>query len=418
MGKADAATSTTRLNRTICLPFSQEPYDNKINSAVDFRKFLDAQYELFPELFPPSFSKGYRMKDKYRSKKLSIWIRRIKVDGIAYTIRPAFAMPYMTGFTKDVEKPLMLRKAAVPFWMLAYGFGKNPMYWYRMETSLGKNSLIGTSIKNPEYLPQHISADEKHSRIKGEKVYVPCTVGNDCILGVAVKESAGQQDLEAGYGVFKKEAQDLNPNYSPQTCNTDGWMPTMNAFKSLFPAMVLISCFLHLYISIRDRSRKKFKDIFRLVSDKLWSCYQAKSKASFAQRVRRLHEWAACREMPSVIMTKLEKLRNNLPSFSIAYNHPGAHRTSNMVDRLMQRLDRYLFCTQYFHGSLEAAEQGIRGWALIQNFAPSNPRTVAKYHGLQSPAERLNGFRYHENWLQNLLISASLGGVRGPPQNP
>ena len=77
-------------------------------------------------------------------------------------------------------------------------------------------------------------------------------------------------------------------------------------------------------------------------------------------------------------MTKIEKLRDNLSSFSIAYNHPGAHRTINMVDRLMQRLDRYLFCTQYFHGRLEAGEQGIRAWALIQNFAPSNPRTVAK----------------------------------------
>ena len=126
MGKADAATSTTRLNRTICLPFSQEPYDNKINSAVDFRKFLDAQYELFPELFPPSFSKGYRMKDKYRSKKLSIWIRRIKVDGIAYTIRPAFAMPYMTGFTKDVEKPLMLRKACCSLLDVSLRLRKKP----------------------------------------------------------------------------------------------------------------------------------------------------------------------------------------------------------------------------------------------------------------------------------------------------
>jgi hypothetical protein len=417
MGKADSRFAT-RNKRTICIPIHQEVYENSIESAADFRKCIDENIEFYAELFPPEISHGYLMKDKYHSKKLSIWIRRIEVGGIAYTIRPSFVMPYMTGFTKDVEKPLMLRKAAVPFWMLTYCFGRNPMYWYRMETSLGKNSLVGATIKDPERLPEHISADEKHSRIKGEKVYVPCTVGNDCILGVAVKESAGQDDLEAGYNVFKKEARDLNPNYSPKTANTDGWLPTIKALKALFQDIVLVSCFLHLYIAIRDRSRKKFKDIFRLVSEKLWDCYQAKSKASFAQRVRRLHEWACSLEMPSVIMTKIEKLRNNLSSFSIAYEYPGAHRTSNMVDRLMQRLNRYLFCTQYFHGSIEAAEQGIRAWALIQNFAPSNPRTVAKYHGLQSPAERLNGFRYHDNWLQNLLVSASLCGFRGPPQNP
>ncbi|MCI5132682.1 MAG: hypothetical protein D3904_14490 [Candidatus Electrothrix sp. EH2] len=57
----------------------------------------------------------------------------------------------------------------------------------------------------------------------------------------------------------------------------------------------------------------------------------------------------------------------------------------------------------------------IRGWALIKNFAPYNPATVNKHAGLQSPAEQLNGKRYHDCWLQNLLISASLGGFRGFP---
>ena len=292
------------------------------------------------------------------------------------------------------------------------------MYWRRLETGLGRNSLVGTTIKKPELLPKHISADEKHTRIKGEKAYIPCTVGDNCILGVAVKKSAGQVDLEAGYGIFKKEAQDLKPDYCPETVNTDGWLATTNAFKSLFPGIALIACFLHLYIAVRDRSRKKFKDAFLLVSSKFWDCYEAKSKASFSQRVRRLHEWAACSGIPPVIMNKIEKLRNNIRSFSVAYDYSGAHRTSNMVDRLMQRLDRYLFSTQYFHGTMKSAELGVKAWALIHNFAPSNPRTVMKYHGLQSPAERLNGFRYHENWLENLLISASLGGIRRPPLNP
>ena len=29
-----------------------------------------------------------------------------------------------------------------------------------------------------------------------------------------------------------------------------------------------------------------------------------------------------------------------------------------------------------------------------------------------SPAHRVNGFVYHENWLQTLLVSASRGGFR------
>ena len=82
------------------------------------------------------------------------------------------------------------------------------------------------------------------------------------------------------------------------------------------------------------------------------------------------------------------------------------------------RKDLFHITTQYFHGSFQAAELSIRGWALIQNFAPWNPRTVKIHDGFQSPAECFNKFRYHNNWLQNLLISASLGGARSPPQNP
>jgi hypothetical protein len=79
-----------------------------------------------------------------------------------------------------------------------------------------------------------------------------------------------------------------------------------------------------------------------------------------------------------------------------------------MVDRLIKnRPKTQMFNSQYFHGDNLRFEKSIRGWALIHNFAPSNPRIIQKYNGWQSPAERLNQARYHENWLQNLLISAS-----------
>ncbi len=118
------------------------------------------------------------------------------------------------------------------------------------------------------------------------------------------------------------------------------------------------------------------------------------------------------------MVEKIEKLQKNLPCFSAAYDSACAFRTSNMLDRLMQRMDRRLFSAQYFHGTIESANLGIRGWALIHNFAPFNTSTVAAKNGLRSTAETLNDFSYHSNWLQNLLISASLGGYRHGPPNP
>jgi len=410
--------TTLRKNRTIVLPFDQVKYMAAIEDFQKFRKMLDEFIEKHPELFPDGIQNGYRMKDVRRPKKLNVPVRRIAVDSIPYTVKPSFVMPYNTAFTNVVDKPLFLRKVNVPFWSLTYAFGKNDMYWHRMELSLGRNSIVGTTVKSPELIPKDIAADEKHSRLKGKKVFVPTTVGGQCILGASVSEDAGERGLKKGYGVFKEEALNLNPEYAPKSVNTDGWKATMKVWICLFPGISVICCFLHVFIKIRDRCSKKYGALFKTAADKIWNCYEAASKASFSQRVRRLCDWAGGEGIPEAISKPIKKLRENLSSYSKAYDLQGCHRTSNMIDRLMQRMDRHLSSTFYFHGSLEAAELSIRGWALIHNFAPYNPRTVKEHDGWKSPAEWLNKSRYHENWLQNLLISASMGGFRHAPPNP
>ena len=62
-----------------------------------------------------------------------------------------------------------------------------------------------------------------------------------------------------------------------------------------------------------------------------------------------------------------------------------------------------------------------RAWALLFNFRPWHPGTARANSGWRCPAERLNQHRYHDDWLQNLLVSASLAGYRrrsSPPHNP
>ena len=60
--------------------------------------------------------------------------------------------PYLAGDTDEVEKPLFLRSLrflGVPFWALARVLGKGPMCWYRLEVSLGRNSVTGTTWLRP-----------------------------------------------------------------------------------------------------------------------------------------------------------------------------------------------------------------------------------------------------------------------------
>ena len=289
------------------------------------------------------------------------------------------------------------------------------MYWHRLERSLGRNGLVGTTVSSAARLPRHLAADEKHTTLAGEKVYLAATAGGGCCLGLALAKTAGNDDLTRAYGVFRDEARRLDPEYRPETVNTDGWPATQAAWRALFQGVTLILCFLHSFLKVRDRA-VHMKEAFFDLSRRIWDAYHAPDGRTFSQRLRRLREWAEAHVDKPVVREKVRALCDRRAAFAVAYAHPGCHRTSNPVDRLLRRLDYHLYCTQHLHGTTGAAEQGLRGWALIHNFAPSCPETVRESAGPRSPAERLNGGRYHDEWLQNLLVSASLAGYRSPPR--
>jgi len=412
-----SATRSSRGHRTICLPVSEDAYTQAVPDPAAFRSLLDEHFRTTPELFPPNFARGYELKDGRMSVKQRLPIRRILLkDGTAYSVRPSFLMPYMTARVADVEGPLFLRKFGVPYWALAQVFGGDPMYWYRLECGLGRFSVVGATVRRAE-LPAHLLADEHHQPLDGQKVYIATTVGGGCCLGAEPAEAAGTDDLKVAYAVFKEEARDVTPNYAPQTVNTDGWKGTQAAWKALFKGVVILLCFLHGWLKIRDRA-KHLKEVFSEVSRRVWETYHAPDRRGFGQRLRRLREWAGAHLSGVVLETVLDLCRKG-HRFAVAYRHPGGHRTSNMLDRQMRGMNRYFDHGQHLHGALGACRLHCRAWALLWNFAPWHPATTRENKGWRCPAERLNEHRYHDNWLQNLLVSASLAGYRRPlPQNP
>jgi len=255
-------------------------------------------------------------------------------------------------------------------------------------------------------------ADEEHTKVRGKKRYIATTVGSGCILGAAVTKTASEADLTNAYRVFKEESQKVQPLYSPKTVNTDGWLGTQNSWKLLFPTIVIIQCFLHAFIKIRDRAVKKVQDVFKEISEKVWDSYKATNKRSFSPCIRRLREWAETNVPECIMKEHLMDLCSKTRLWKKYYDFQKAHRTSNALDRLMKFMSRHIYNHQYFHGSTAAATLNMRACDLIYNFAPSCQSTIKKYNGMKCPAERVNGFMYHENWLQNLFISASLGGYR------
>jgi hypothetical protein len=406
----------TTLSRRICVPIDREDYDEVIRDKQGFREMIDYFFETYPELFPPEMAKGYQLYGFRRQsvKMPDVQLRRICLNQRdaeerlqVYTIMPSFVLPYMMGDADDVEKALFLRRFGVPFWALTYVFGQNDMYWQRLMARFGTNAIVGTTIKDPQQLPQDLLADEKHSHFNGEKAYIATTVGSDCVLGASIVLSADEAQLTLAYGQFKEEAQQLEPAYQPETVNTDGWSATQLAWKTLFPAIVIIQCFLHAFISIRSRC-KHLKALFPTLTQQVWDIYHAETIDSFKQQVVDLRTWAQ-QHLSSSALEAVLKLCDKSHLFCLAFHYPDAYRTSNMLDRHMEPMDRYLYSTRYFHGHLMSAEYQIRAWALFHNFQPYCPRSKVgeKY---RSPFHKLNGFVYHENWLQNLLVASSLAG--------
>jgi hypothetical protein len=397
---------------TLCLPVSPERYRQVIDSPALFRQWLDEAFREAPELFPAAFAQGYTLKDDRVSAKRGLRLRRIrcKATAAAFSVRPCFVLPYMTAWADDADGPLFLRSFGVPFWALARVFGRGPMFWYRLAVGLGRSSVAGTTVRRGP-LPEHLLADEHHQPRGGTKNYIATTVGAGCCLGAALAPTAGADDLQAAYGTFKAEAQNVRPDYRPQTVNTDGWAATRQAWRALFPLVVILRCFLHGWLNIRARA-KHLKEVFGAVSERAWHAYHAPDRRRFAQRLRRLGEWARRQVKAAWVREQVRKLCGRGREYGQAYAHPGGHRTSNMLDRVMRAMNRYFDSGQHLHGSAPACDRHARAWALLHNYRPWHPAVARDNGGHESPAVRLNKHRYHDNWLHNLLVSASLAGYR------
>ena len=157
---------------------------------------------------------------------MNIRLRRIQIGNVLYRIRPSFVMSYMRAKVSDVQGALLLSRYGVPFWILAFIFGRNQMYWYRLFMSLSVYNLVGTTVYNTKKMPQDILADEFHTRIRGVKTYIATVISQGCFLGIQASFQANETALKQAYGVFKAEIQAIIKDFQPRTINTslEGWL--------------------------------------------------------------------------------------------------------------------------------------------------------------------------------------------------
>lgn len=395
-------------SRRIVLPSEPAEYTQQVQEGQEFRAWVDAMFTQYPELFPDAFAEGYHLHDQRPSRKLpAISIRRIRLSrsGEVYRIVPSFVLPYMTGCTAAVEKALFLRRFGVPFWGLTYVFGRSDMYWYRLVEHLGRFDVVGTTVKSADKLPEHLLADEKYTSLNGQEVYVATTVGGDVVLGASLALTAQTDPLEQAYSDFKRESLRLSPTYIPKTLNLDGWKQTKEAWLHLFPTLIIIRCFLHAFLRIRERCKNY--PVYPRLQYLIWRIYHAKTPRNYYYHFNKFLTFAQ-QQVRGEALKAVERFKAKRPELLQGLFHPGCHRVSTMLERHMQSMTRCLYMGRNFHGHRVSAHLLVRSWALLHNFQPYCPRARLR-SGLPftSPFHKLNAFTYRTCWLENLLVASS-----------
>lgn len=163
-------------DKTICLPIEEGvEYEDLVRSPKEYRAYLDKMREKYPEIFPEVMEKGDKLQGLINSKRQKLTTRRIRLKSNkeAYQIRPDFVMPYRSERVELAEKALYLRSKGLSYESIGWILGKSEKHWYSVCQSLGRMSLVGSTAKSKEKLPQHLVAEEKHSECQGKKSISP-----------------------------------------------------------------------------------------------------------------------------------------------------------------------------------------------------------------------------------------------------
>lgn len=143
-------------DKTICLPIAAGlDYECLVADREAFRQYLNDQIAVHPELFPSGIEAGYRFHGWVESSRQQLKTRRILLPSTqeAYQLRPDFVMPYMSETAVMADKALYLRKQGLSYEGIASVLGRSEMHWYRLCQSLGRVSIVGSTVKQTTALP-------------------------------------------------------------------------------------------------------------------------------------------------------------------------------------------------------------------------------------------------------------------------
>jgi hypothetical protein len=166
------------------------------------------------------------------------------------------------------------------------------MALYRLVCAFGHHSLVTVLTRCDLPLPAYFLADEKHSRYRTNKVYLPTIVCGRVLWHLGYTKAASTAAFTQSYRAFQQAALQQEPSYRVRGILTDGFDSTTNSMRTLFPGVRLGICLRHAInklptklVAIASPVRKALRSQFHTL---LYRARQRKTLRVFAlgQRLR------------------------------------------------------------------------------------------------------------------------------------
>jgi hypothetical protein len=416
------AAQPTRQNRTITVDFRSEA--TYFQLLGDGKAFLECIIAFVMSL-------GLQLKHKATCRGSGCLTRhshyaRVRLGGIAiwriqcttckvvFTVLPHFILRYRQMRPEVARHALLATHGGLSLELCAVIEHISPMALYRLICALGQHSLVAVLTRCGLPLPVYFLVDEKHSRCRTHKVYLPTIVSGRVIWHLGYTENASTTALTHSYQEFQRVAINQEPTYRVRGILTDGFDSTTKSMRTLFPGARLGNCLRHALITLPKKLvaiaspvRKALRAQFHTL---LYRVRQRKGLRVFAlgQRLRHFAHHVATMAGTANGERVRRWFQDKKAGWYTVLADPQMPVTSTLLDQAHNAIERKLFAMKGFHHPKGSQQAFLTGLAHLYNLIPYQRRAQ---HAGQCGVEVEGGRVPTPDWFLNLQILTS-GGFR------
>jgi len=345
---------------------------------------------------------------------VSIWRIQCTTCRAVFTVLPHFVLRYRSMPPEVARDALLATHGGLSLELCAVIGHISPMALYRLICALGHQGLVTVLTRCGLPLPVYFLADEKHSRCRTEKVYLPTIVRGRVMWHLGYTEEASAVAFTQSYGVFQRAASQQEPAYRVRGILTDGFDSTVKSLRTLFPGARQGTCLRHALLklpkklaAIASPVRQSLRTQFHTL---LYRVRQRKNLRVFAlgQRLRHFADHIAT----TAGMANGERVRrwfqDKKAGWYAVLADPQMPVTSTLLDQAHNTIERKLFAMKGFHHPGGSQQAFLTGLAHLYNLVPYQRRAQ---HAGQCGVEVEGGRVPTHDWFLNVQILTS-GGFR------